>query len=192
MVMPTARDASVVLLDTSPIVSFSEDGALRQLSLYLGRRAAIALDVHRELTRLSRARFRSLRRLQDLGWPSGEPQALPPYLLADAVQLQRLEVQHSTLRPGHAGEIATALLAGQLRSRGVLVIMDDRLGRRLLRFRGIAFLTSVQLALEMASQDALDEREARAVYAQASPEELDRFEQRLASARASVGSARRP
>lgn len=182
--MPTTRDANVVLLDASAIVSFSEGGSLYHLSVYLGERAAITLDVHRELLRLSHSQFPGLRALERLGWPPGAPRALPPDLLEDALQLRKLETDPGAHEHANKGEISTALLAGRLRDDGVVVIMDDRLGRKLLRRRGIAFLTSAQLALEMAAQGALDDDAARAVYAQASPQELDRFEQRLAGVRA--------
>jgi hypothetical protein len=182
--MVTTRGAPCVLLDASAIVSFSQGGALYHLTVYLGDRAAITLDVHRELVGLSQRRFPDLVALDRLGWPSGEPRALPPDLLADAALLRKLESQPGAHEDANKGEISTALLAGRLRDNGVVVVIDDGLGRRLLMRRSISHLSAAQLALEMVIAGALEEEEGRAVYEQAAPRETRRFEQRLARLRA--------
>ena len=46
---PIAGRAERVMLDTSAFINFANGGALIQLAAYLGNRAAITLDVDREL-----------------------------------------------------------------------------------------------------------------------------------------------
>jgi hypothetical protein len=75
----------------------------------------------------------------------------------------------------HRG-IATALLAGRLGD--AVVIMDDDLGKRLCRTRGIPRLSRAQLVAEMVVTEALDDATGFAVFdaatrASAGREEFD-------------------
>lgn len=165
--IPVARTAARVLLDTSPFISFAQGGALFQLAGYLGDRAAIALDVAEELRRNSAGRFPELKTLDMLRWPPGEPLALPPDLLADAADLRRLHSEPGAHEAANRGEIATALLAGRLGD--AVVVMDDDLGKRLCRTRGVPRLSAAQLVAEMVVAEALDDRTGLAVFDAATP-----------------------
>lgn len=164
---PVAGRAERVLLDTSAFMNFADGGALIHLSGYLGKRAAIALDVDVQIRRNTAGRFPALKTLGMLKWPSGEPLALPPELLADAEALRRLHSEPGAHEAANRGEIATALLAGRI--TGVVVIMDDFLGKQLCRNRGIARLSSAQLAAEMVVAGALDEETGLRVFDAATP-----------------------
>lgn len=183
--IPVARTAARVLLDTSPFISFAQGGALFQLAGYLGNRAAVALDVAEELRRNSAGRFPELKTLGLLGWPPGEPLALPPELLADAADLRRLHSDPGAHEAANRGEIATALLAGRLGD--AVVIMDDDLGKRLCRTRGIPRLSTAQLVAEMVVTEALDDATGFAVFdaatrASAGREEFDESVRRASEA----------
>lgn len=156
------------MLDTSAFINFANGGALIQLAAYLGNRAAIALDVDRELQRNAAGRFPALKTLGMLKWPPGEPLPLTPKLLADAEALLRLNSAAGAHEDANRGEIATALLAGQL--EGVLVIMDDHLGKQLCRERGIPRLSSAQLCAEMVAAEELDDDTGLRVFDAATPE----------------------
>ena len=181
-----ARSATRVLLDTSPFINFAETGALRTLARYLADRAAIALDVDNELRRLAVGRFPQLQNLDRLGWPTGEPLALPPDLLADAEALRRLNSPPGAHEAANRGEIATALLAGRMRS---VAVIDDELGKRLCRMRGIDRLSTAQLAAEMVAAAAFDSASGFAVFDIATPSHVGRpaFDEAVARAKTALG-----
>lgn len=170
--IPVARTAARVLLDTSPFVSFAQGGALFQVAGYLGDRAAIALDVAEELLRNSTGRFPELKTLAMLRWPPGEPLALPPDLLADAADLRRLHSAPGAHEAANRGEIATALLAGRLRD--AVVVMDDDLGKRLCRTRAVPHLSTARLVAEMVVAEALDDATGLAVFDAATSADVGR------------------
>lgn len=167
-----AGRAERVLLDTSAFINFAEGGALIQLSAYLGGRAAVTLDVDAELRRNAAGRFPALKTLGILKWPPDEPVALSPQLLADAKALRGLYSAPGAHEDANLGEIATALLAGQLGD--AVVIMDDELGKRLCRTRNVARLSSAQLAAEMVAAAALDDETGLRVFDVATPRGVGR------------------
>lgn len=181
-----ARSATRVLLDTSAFISFAEGDALRELARYVGDRAAIALDVDKELGRLARGRFPQLQNLERLGWPTGDPLALPPDLLADAEDLRRLNSPPGAHEAANRGEIATALLAGRLR---IPVVMDDELGKRLCQARGVERLSTAQLAAEMVASGAFEEAAGFAVFEIATPSQVGRsaFDEAVTRAKTALG-----
>ena len=171
-----ARTAERVLLDTSVIINFAQAGALLELARYLGERGAIVLDVAEELRR-NTDRFPQLANLAEIGWPHGEPLALPPDLLADAEALQRLHSREGAHEAENRGEIATALLAARLRA---IAVIDDALGKRLCRMRGVARLSTAQLAAEMVAAGALEDERGFRVFDLATPSPAGRDEYREA------------
>lgn len=172
--IPVAGRAERVLLDTSAFINFADGGALFQLSAYLGRRAAVTLDVDVELRRNAAGRFPALKTLGMLKWPTGEPLALPPELLADADALRTLHSAPGAHEDANRGEIATALLAGRLGD--AIVIMDDELGKRLCRTRGVPRLSSAQLVAEMVAGGALDDETGARVFDASTPHGVGRRE----------------
>jgi hypothetical protein len=169
-----SRGAERVLLDASVIINFAEAGMLIVLARYLGSRAAITLDVDRELRRLAGGSRPELATLDRLKWPPGEPLALPPDLLSDAEALRKLHSPAGAHEAANRGEIATALLGARL--PGTVVVMDDALGKRLCQHRGVRRLSSAQLAAEMVVVGELDEDAGYAVFDVATPEGVGREE----------------
>jgi hypothetical protein len=186
-VIATAGPAENILLDTSVIVNFADAGMLIPLAQYLGPKAAITLDVDRELRRLAGTSRPTLATLDRMSWPAREPLALPPPLLADADALRKLHRAARAHEAENAGEISTTLMATTIPS--VVVIMDDELGVNLCRFRGLSRLSSAQLAAEMVAAGALDEESGLKVFDTATPAHVGRpgFEEAVARAREALG-----
>jgi predicted nucleic acid-binding protein len=182
-----ARRATTVLLDTSPFISFAEAGALIPLAQYLADRAAILLDVANELRRNAAGRFPQLKTLDMLRWPPGEPLSLPPELLADAEALRRLHSPAGAHEAANRGEIATVLLAARVQD--ALVVMDDELGTKLCRMRGVDRLSTAQLAAEMVVAGGFDEDTGFGVFDAATPARVGRpeFSEAVARAKAAPG-----
>lgn len=177
-----ARRATRVLLDTSPFISFAQCGSLIPLARYLGDTAAVALDVALELRRNAAGRFPELKTLDKLRWPTGDPLALPPDLLADAESLRRLHARAGAHESENRGEIATVLLAARLGD--AIVILDDELGKKLARFRSLPRLSTAQLAAEMVAAAALDEDSGLAIFDVATPRGVGKSEFSAAVGRA--------
>lgn len=184
--IPLAARASRVLLDTSVLVNFAKGGALLYLAKYLGERAARALDVEVEVRRLAASRFPELATLARMSWPPGPAIELPPQLLLDAADLQRIHKSPGGGTRENRGEIATALLAAHLRD--ALVLMDDQLGKQLSRFRGVPHLSSSQLVAEMHAAESIDEEAALVVFDRATPSNVgvSRFHELVGRARAAL------
>lgn len=184
-----ARDAERILLDASVIVNFADAGMLLPLASYLGSRAAITLDVERELHRLAGTSRPELATLDHLRWPVGEALALPPALLADAEALRKLHSPAGSHEAANRGEISTALLAAHLPN--VVVAMDDALGKRLCQHRGVPRLSSAQLAAEMVAAGALDEEAGYEVFEVSTPDGVGptEFQQAVERARAALATA---
>lgn len=166
---PRIGDASLVLVDTSPIVNFCAVGCRLPFVEHLGDRARITADVERELVRkaVGNAALKELLR----GWPPVGALALEPDLQAKALMIM------DAMRPvgGHplenAGEVTTVLLGETLSdaSRGrLLLLMDDGDGRRLARARGLRTLSTRGLVVEMVTADKLNERVGERVWREAS------------------------
>jgi hypothetical protein len=186
-VTATAASAETVLLDTSVIVNFADAGMLIPLAQYLSSRATITLDVDRELRRLAGTSRPELATLDRLKWPAREPIGLPPALLADADSLRKLHRGQGQHEAANAGEISTTLAARIVPN--ALVVMDDRLGVELCRFRKIPRISTAQLAAEMVAAEALDAEAGFAVYDIATPDGVGRAEFAAALARAREASA---
>jgi len=182
-----ARRATTVLLDTSPFISFAQAGALIPLAQYLGDRAAIVLDVANELRRNAAGRFPQLTTLDMLRWPSGEPRSLPPELLADADALRRLHSPIGAHEAANRGEIATVLLAARVQD--ALVVMDDELGKKLCRMRGVDRLSTAQLAAEMVAAGGVYEASGFGVFDAATPAHVGRpaFDDAVVRAKVALG-----
>lgn len=180
------RDAPRVLLDASVIVNFADTGMIIPLARYLGSRAAITLDVDRELRRLAGSSRPALATLDRMRWPPGDPLALPPDLLADAEALRKLNTPPGAHEAANRGEIATALLAARLAD--ATVVMDDALGKRLCKQRGVPRLSSAQLAAEMVAAEAFDEEAGYTVFDEATPAGIGQseFKSTLEQARAAL------
>jgi len=181
------REAARVLLDASVIVNFADAGMLLPLAGYLGSRAAITLDVERELRRLAGSSRPALATLDRLRWPEEEPLALPPDLLADAEALRKLHSPVGAHESANRGEISTALLAARLPN--TVVVVDDALGKRLCQHRGVPRVSSAQLAAEMVAGGALDEEAGYAVFDVATPAGVGRSEFQQAVERARTALA---
>lgn len=181
------RDAERVLLDASVIVNFADAGMLIALAGYLGIRAAVTLDVDREVRRLAGSSRPALMTLDRMRWPAGDPLALPPDLLADAEALRKLHSPVGAHEAANRGEIATALLAARLAN--AVVVIDDALGKRLCQHRGVLRLSSAQLAAEMVAAGALDEEAGYAVFEVATPAGVGREEYQQAVERARTALA---
>jgi hypothetical protein len=186
LVTVVTRDAQRVLLDASVIVNFADTGMLIVLAQYLGSRAAITLDVDRELRRLAGSSRPALATLDRMRWPAGDPLALPPDLLAEAETLRKLNALAGTHVAANRGEIATALLATRL--AGAIVVMDDALGKRLCQRRGVPRVSSAQLAAEMVAAGAFDTEAGYTVFDEATPAGVGRseFKDALERARAAL------
>jgi hypothetical protein len=168
------RDAERVLLDASVIVNFADGGALIPLTQYLGPRAAITLDVERELNRLAGSSKPALLNLGRLRWPSGEALALPSDLLADAEALRKLNAPADAHELSNAGEISTALLGARLED--TVVIIDDAFGKRLCQTRNVRRLSTAQLVAEMVAASSLDVDAGYIVFDIATPSDVGRPE----------------
>jgi hypothetical protein len=180
------RGAAIALLDTSVIVNFADGGALFHLASYLGPKAAITLDVARELNRLAATSRPELVALERLGWPPGDALALPPDLLADAEDLRRLNAKPGDHPQANLGEISVALLAPRLDN--AVVVMDDVFGKRLCHMRGVSRMSSAQLSAEMVATGDLDADTGLAVFQVATPAGVGKpeFDEAVASATAAL------
>jgi hypothetical protein len=180
------QGADIALLDTSVIVNFADGAALYQLSTYLGPKAAITLDVERELTRLAGTSRSELVALERLGWPPGDALALPPDLLADAEDLRRLNAKPGDHAQANLGEISVALLAPRLNN--AVVVMDDNFGKKLCRMRGVPRMSSAQLSAEMVATGDLDTDTGFAVFDVSTPDRAGRpeFDEAVSAATAAL------
>jgi hypothetical protein len=168
-----ARDAETVLFDTSPLVNLGQTGLLFPVAGYIGLRGAISRDVHNEIVR-NLDRFPDLRALSMLRWPPGEPLDLPVHLLADAEGIRRVNAEPGDHEDRNRGEIATALIA---HDRGdTLVVMEDRLGKRLCQLRSLPRLSTAQLIAEMVAFEAVGEEEGLRTFEHATPAGVGRPE----------------
>ena len=184
---PLARDASRVLFDTSPLVNFGQCGLLFQLVQYIGERGAVTRDVHNELIR-NHDRFPDLRALGMLRWPPGEPIDVPLHLIADVEAIRKLNTDAGANPDKNRGEVATALVAAQLRD--ALAVMEDRLGKRLCQMRGVPRLSTAQLVAEMVAADIVGEPEGLAAFDHCTPNGIGKseFEDSVSAARILLAS----
>ena len=179
---PLARDAARVLFDASPLVNLGQCGLLIPLAGYIGDRGAVTRDVHNEIVR-NQSRFRDLRVLAMLRWPPGEPLDVPPDLIADVEAIRTLNTEAGANPNKNRGEVATALVAARLGDS--LVIMEDRLGKRLCEMRGVPRISTAQLVAEMVAAGVVGEPEGIAAFDHCTPQGIgnDEFERAVAVAR---------
>lgn len=165
--MLRARGSALVLLDASPFYRFCEAQLLPHLAAYLRDNALITPEVVAELRRGARAKAHvGLRYLELARWPA-ETAALPVRLQSEFLDYSRAARQKDDPPSKHAGEISTVLMATHL-GAGVVVI-DDLFGKRLARDRGVARLSTAQLAAEMVVETALSADDGFRVFDLSTP-----------------------
>lgn len=172
-----------VLFDSSAIITFVEAGEIVRLSAYIGAKGSITLDVEHELLRLSQTRFPGLIALERLGWPPGEPLALPPHLLQEAEDIRRVELPPGAPADKDRGEVATALMAQHLGN--AVAVMEDDFGKRICARRNIPRMSTALLAAELVAAGALDVESGFTVFDVATPAHVGKpeFESALEGAR---------
>lgn len=182
-----ARDASLVLFDAGPLVNLGQCGLLIPVARYIGERGAVTRDVHNEIVR-NQSRFRDLKVLTMLRWPPGEPLDVPPDLIADVEAIRKLNTEASANPNKNRGEVATALVAARLAD--ALVVMEDRLGKRLCQMRNVPRLSTAQLVAEMVAAGVVGEAEGLVAFEHCTPDGVGRrgFEQSVTAARSSLSA----
>ena len=152
--MPLAAEARLVLLDASVPYRFCDAQLLPELIRYLPSNACVTPEVQDELRRGSRrAEYAGLRLLEATAWPT-VTDVLPPELRGEFEHIRRAVQEPGDPPERHIGEIATVLTAEHLHAD--LVVMDDELGKVLLRKKRLARVSTAQLVLEMVAGGALD------------------------------------
>jgi hypothetical protein len=155
--MPLAAEARLVLLDASVPYRFCEAQILPELIRYLRANAWVTPEVQDELRRgAKRSEHAGLRLFGAAGWPQ-VTDVLPPVLRREFEHVRRAVQEPGDAPERHAGEIATVLMAGHLHAD--LVIMDDDLGKRLLKKKRLARISTAQLVLEMVAGGVLGQAE---------------------------------
>ncbi len=166
--MPDRRQPvsfDIVLLDASVIVNFCSAGHGRRLASYLGGAARLSGDAQVELLRLARS-SPALRALLAT-WPLAPPLELSVARAAKAAAICALLRAPGDHPNAHAGEVATVLLAEQLRDdRGVraLIVVDDRDGKMLAQRFSLPYRDTPQLIVEMVVAGALTEANGQRVW----------------------------
>jgi hypothetical protein len=164
--------ATLVLLDVSVAHRFCEAQLLPDLIRYLRDPGCATPEVLSELQHSARGqRYAGLRLLEHTGWPKVSG-ALPPELRREYWDLKRAAQQPGDPPEKHIGEITTVLMAAHLHAD--LVIVDDRFGKALARRKGLARLSTAQLALEMVCDEHLTEEEGFTVFDRATEEGIGR------------------
>lgn len=182
--MISAAEAKMVLLDATVPHRFCEAQLLLELISYLHDSAWITPEVGDELRRSARRnRYAGLRVLEHTSWPN-VTDVLPPELRREYRDLKRAAQQPGDPPEKHIGEITTVLMAAYLHA--AVVIVDDRFGKALARRKGLARLSTAQLALEMVHGGSLSEDEGFAVFDSATDNSVGRarYEQALRDSRA--------
>lgn len=160
--MEITTDWSRVAPDAGPFFRFGSAGYLLDLVAYLAAKAAITREVETELLRNARKdKYAFLRALQHLQPPLDVLDLSPKSAeeLLDRVRAARKPGDHPD---AHKGEISVVLLAVELGD--TLVICDDPLGKRLAKKKGIARLSTVQLAAEMVAVGELSHEAGVAIF----------------------------
>ncbi|MEI6449143.1 MAG: hypothetical protein WCP98_04235 [Actinomycetes bacterium] len=155
----------IVLLDASVIVNFCSAGHGRRLASYFGAVARLSCDVQDELLRLARS-SPAVRALL-AAWPVAPPLELSAAWAAKAAAIRALLRAPGDHANAHAGEVATVLLAEQLRADRnvrVLIVVDDRDGKMLAQRFGLPYRDTPQLIIEMVVAGALTEADGRRVW----------------------------
>jgi hypothetical protein len=157
---PSIAAAGIVVVDSSPVRNFVRAGAQRAFVDFLGERARLTVDVHRELedAAVSSPGLRMLLR----DWPPHEPVALPDDLMQKAADILGFvaEDPHPSLQD--LGEVTCVLLAQRLRDSGqcadpVLLLDDVRHGKNLAAPRRLTVVDTPALIIEMVCAGAIPE-----------------------------------
>jgi hypothetical protein len=188
---PRYRAGFVVLSDATAPYAFSSVGAGGALIDYLAPRLVVARDVLAELRR-NEARCPGLRTFVD--WADADEDRRIHDLtiahaieVADLLRLYQLPGEHPR---EHLGEVATVYAAIELQEAGErpLVCVDDQLGKKLCRSRGLDFADTPALLVEMACEGAVEDRLGQKIWQALFSERRalwSHFRQRVAEARAS-------
>jgi hypothetical protein len=160
--MVEAARARLLLLDATVPHRFCDAQLLPQLIRYLPSNAWITPEVEDELRRSARSyAYAGLLLLERAGWPQTTAVLPPP--VRKEFELTRRAVQQPNDPPEkHIGEIATVLMAADLKAD--LVILEDDLGKRLAKKKGLTRISTAQLALEMVEYGALTDAEGLVLF----------------------------
>lgn len=138
-------------------------------------------DVNVELERLASSLPALDALLRD--WPPNPVRELGLSLKADvasAIKARQVPGQHPS---EDVGEVATVLYAARRREEGEIfdVLTDDRYGKELARDRGLTFVTTPRLVVDMVAANALAEHDGKRVWQECVPRKAwGEFEKALA------------
>jgi hypothetical protein len=178
------------LFDSSVVRNFTKAGFGSVLVRVFVGRAAITVEVAGELDRHAATEPNLFRLLEQ--WPEGDPLQLPSDLLMEAADIVEI------LRPvgGHelenTGEVSTVLIAERLISEGqpdTVVFLDDGEGKRLCDRRGVPYIDTQALVVELCVSEQLSEKDAKRIWRASfsDPQKWAGFEARLARRRQESG-----
>ena len=160
--MLVAAEAGLVLLDASVPHRFCDAQLLPELIRYLRDNARVTPEVQDELRRnAQRAEYAGLRLLERTSWPT-PTDVLPPALRVEFEHTRRAVQEPGDPPARHVGEIATVLMAEHLGAD--LVIMDDELGKRLLKKKHLSRISTAQLVLEMVVAGVLNQAQGLTAF----------------------------
>jgi hypothetical protein len=162
--MQRTSDWDRVYVDTSAFIYFDKagPGLCMAFSNYLGEKLRISTDVETELGRSHRATVKFLMLVKN--WPPGGAQELPPHLTDEARRIIELSHEEGDPKDKNAGEVTTVMCAQQ--DGKAMVVLEDKLGKKQARDRGVKRLSTAQLAAEMAAVGVLTEEQGYAVFRQ--------------------------
>jgi hypothetical protein len=157
-VSTSAAAAHIIVADTSPIRTFVEAGGQRAFAAFLGDRVRITVDVARELEDAA-STLPGLRSFLK-AWPPHPPVDLPADLKLQAADILGFVANDLRASLQDLGEVTAVLLAQRMRDTGecdepLLLVDDQRHGKALARLRGLPFLDTPGLIIEMVCVGAL-------------------------------------
>jgi hypothetical protein len=158
--MERTADWPRVYLDTSAFIYFAKAGHCMTLVNYLGKKLRISTDVETELGRSHHPDIELLMLVNN--WPPGGAQELPPHLTDEARRIIQFSQEPGDRADKNAGEVTTVMCAQH--DGRALVILEDNLGKRQAKRRGVKRLSTAQLAAEMVAVGALSEQDGCAVF----------------------------
>lgn len=180
MLRGCAVQTDTVLLDTSVFVRAMEVGQLLHLPMYLKDRLRIVDVVACEIDRLTRSgpKYRGLQILQSLpAFREDDHLALPDEIWTELLSLAKIARKPNEPETQNLGEVTTALMARHMRRDGredVLVIMDDRLGKALLKEFDVPQLHTGFLAAEMVIHGAIPDSDGFRLFDISTPIQVGR------------------
>ena len=147
---------------------------------YLGEEVYIVADVHQELKRKSSG-LPALERLLE-EWPRTEVRSLSVELRDTVAAVLMVQEAPEDDPIEDQGETATIFYAEECRAVGEVFVVatDDRQGKRLAREKGLDFVTTEQLVVEMVCAGALAYNDGKRVWQEAVPRAgWQRYEQEI-------------